>query len=71
MVLKLLLLNSFFPDESLRIFMHFFKGNKLYHVVIRLIFNIETKYSRIKINKKLVKPPLEFHFNTVNHTFIV
>lgn len=49
-VLELLLLNSLFPDESLRIFMHSFKGNKLHHVVIRLIFIIETRYLRIKIN---------------------
>lgn len=35
--------------------MHSFKGNKLHHVVIRPIFNIERKYLRIEINKKLVK----------------
>lgn len=52
-VLELLLLNSLFPDESLRIFVHSFKGNKLHHVVIRLIFNIETRYLRIKINLKI------------------
>lgn len=47
MVLKLILLNSFFPDESLKIFMHTFKGSNLHHVVIRLIFNTETRHLRI------------------------